>query len=383
MNAATGSPAGSAPDPRPAPKGSLLTRAREAPVLCALTGVNLAVMVYAESFASTTTTLGLIRSGADEATIVWMGDFWRLATSMFLHIGWGHFLWNTYASWGWCAPVEKELGHGRFLATYLFAGVGGGCLSVLGHDVVAAGASGACFGIIGARLALEWRAAPDPRAFFASRKTRGILRTTGIWIALGLTVLPMDNFAHAGGLVAGIAATLLLTTGESMVRSAGALTVATWVFFIVGTRPWHIEPTPIEVQFLDVYGWAYSEGKSLARDPQRAARFLRLACDNGSGHACGALGSVVGDRGTPEAYAEAMGLYRKACAAREGWACGSAGYLFAKGLGTPVDRGAANDFYARGCDAGCAECCPRPPEQAGRGDDGGGVTASPIPSAGP
>jgi rhomboid protease GluP len=78
---------------------------------------------------------------------------------MFLHVGWIHLLWNTYASIGWCTAIERAMGKRRFLFLYLASGVGAGCVSLVGSMIfgpkVSAGASGAMFGIIGATLAIR------------------------------------------------------------------------------------------------------------------------------------------------------------------------------------------------------------------------------------
>jgi len=196
-----------APPPEP-----LLRRLGRAPVTCALALTNLTVMLIAEHYGSTTETATLIRFGANDRSLVLAGEWWRLGTYMFLHVGWMHLFWNTFASWGWCASVERAMGGWRFLLTYLVAGVGGGCASALGHDIVSAGASGALFGIIGARLALERRAAPSWAAFSASPLTRSTVRGVALWIVLGVVALPMDNYAHIGGLVTGAAVAWVLTS---------------------------------------------------------------------------------------------------------------------------------------------------------------------------
>jgi rhomboid protease GluP len=195
----------------PIPREPLLRKLGRAPVTCGLALTNLAVLLVAEHYGSTTEVATLVRFGANDRSLVLAGEWWRLFTYMFLHVGWIHFFWNTYASWGWCASVERALGGWRFLVIYLAAGVGGGCASVLGHDIVSAGASGALFGIIGARLVLERRVVPSWGAFMASPLTRATLKGVGFWIVLGVLVLPMDNYAHVGGLLTGAAVTWMLT----------------------------------------------------------------------------------------------------------------------------------------------------------------------------
>jgi len=76
-----------------------------------------------------------------------------LLTSMFLHGGWLHLLGNMWYLWIFGDNVEDRLGHVRFLAFYLAAGL----VSALAHaffnpvsPVPTVGASGAIAGVLGA-----------------------------------------------------------------------------------------------------------------------------------------------------------------------------------------------------------------------------------------
>ena len=53
-------------------------------------------------------------------------SFWVMATvfiSLFLHAGWLHLLGNMWFLWLFGEALEDDLGHWRYLAFYLFAGV--------------------------------------------------------------------------------------------------------------------------------------------------------------------------------------------------------------------------------------------------------------------
>jgi hypothetical protein len=78
----------------------------------------------------------------------------------------GHLTWNIVTMLGWCVPLERALGSARFSAIYLGAAVAASGLSVVIHDGVSAGASGAGYGVVGAHLALATRRAPTWSAFF-------------------------------------------------------------------------------------------------------------------------------------------------------------------------------------------------------------------------
>jgi membrane associated rhomboid family serine protease len=212
----------------PPPGPSFADRVRSAPTTYAICAINVAVFLYVEAHGSSTDVVDLVRFGALERSHVWAGEYWRLVTPMFLHIGWVHLLWNTYALAGWCGPVERVLGRPRFLAAYLITGMSASAVSLLCHDVTGAGASGAAFGIVGVTLALRWRALGSWPAFTADRWVRSTTVTMVIWTVIGFTAVRMDNFAHAGGLAAGglMGALYVWTPARSP-----AVRVAAWAAF--------------------------------------------------------------------------------------------------------------------------------------------------------
>ncbi|MCB9230458.1 MAG: rhomboid family intramembrane serine protease [Bacteroidia bacterium] len=80
---------------------------------------------------------------------------WTLVTSMFLHGGWGHLIFNMWALWIFGDNVEEKLGRLRFLGFYLVAGI----IATLAHLLVnwtspmpVVGASGALAGVMAAYM---------------------------------------------------------------------------------------------------------------------------------------------------------------------------------------------------------------------------------------
>ncbi len=202
-----------APPQRPPPPRSRLAALTEAPASAAIVAVNVAVMAWVLwRFDDATSTGALIAAGALERSHVWAGQWWRLLAAVFLHIGLVHLLANSLFGFSWCRVVERMLGHGRFLALYLLAGMGASASSLLAHDVISAGASGALFGMIGATLAIHRRLLPGWGPFLRSRMTLSVLGQLTAWTVLALSVdLPFDHAAHGGGLVTGAIGTWLLT----------------------------------------------------------------------------------------------------------------------------------------------------------------------------
>ena len=126
------------------------------------------------------------------------GDYYRLLTSMFLHFGIIHLALNMYGLFLLGPQLEQAFGQVRYTATYLLSGLGGAALSyALGpQNELAAGASGAVFGLFGAFYVL------------ARRRNLDVSAITGI-IALNLvlsfTVSGIDWRGHVGGLITGAA----------------------------------------------------------------------------------------------------------------------------------------------------------------------------------
>lgn len=144
----------------------------------------------------------LIEWGANYTPLTLGGQWWRLLTCCFLHIGIVHLLMNMYALIYIGLMLEPHLGKKRFLASYLITGILASATSLWWHAYsVSAGASGAIFGMYGVFLAML-------TTNFIERYTRKMLFAS-IFIfviynlANGLQV-GVDNAAHIGGLFSGM-----------------------------------------------------------------------------------------------------------------------------------------------------------------------------------
>ena len=82
------------------------------------------------------------------------GEWWRLLTSTFVHMGVVHVLASVAGTLRAGLMLERLVGHVAFATTYVSAGVLGGLATMAMHPVALhAGASGAVFGIYGLLLA--------------------------------------------------------------------------------------------------------------------------------------------------------------------------------------------------------------------------------------
>ncbi len=156
----------------------------------------------------------LLTFGAQHNLMIAQGEYWRLFSSMFIHIGLVHLLFNSYALYILGRDVESLYGARRFLIIYLLSGLGGGVLFYvlgffLGDTTPSAGASGAIFGLIGAEVAYLYR----HRALFGQRGRQNLSSLLGVIavnLIIGFTVPGINNLAHVGGLLTGAALGWLL-----------------------------------------------------------------------------------------------------------------------------------------------------------------------------
>jgi membrane associated rhomboid family serine protease len=172
----------------------------------------------------------LCRLGAlNAAAIAESGQWWRLLTVMVLHGGLLHWAFNSWALWAFGPTLEGLLGRARFLALYVGAGlVGAGASFAFNQTTLGVGASGAIFGLLGALVAY----------FFRRRNAGGSMMLRNLLLVLLLNLFiasrnpSIDNLAHIGGFLAGLAAMGLYDAVGS--RNRGLQTAALTVPFLAG-----------------------------------------------------------------------------------------------------------------------------------------------------
>jgi rhomboid protease GluP len=146
----------------------------------------------------------LIEWGANSAPLTLGGQWWRLVTSMFLHIGVMHILFNMWCLWDLGGMCESLYGHWTYAVVYLISGVGGSMASVWWRPVgVSAGASGAIFGVAGALIASYYLGEFSLPRFALGAHLRSLVLFAGYNLLFGAVSGRTDNAAHIGGLLTG------------------------------------------------------------------------------------------------------------------------------------------------------------------------------------
>lgn len=207
-----------------------------------LIGINVAVfgvMLAGGIHPMTPAIDSLIQWGANYGPKTTNGEWWRMFTAMFLHIGILHLLFNMLALWHIGGFMERLLGSPGFLALYLLSGLLGSIASVAWNPfVVSAGASGAIFGIYGGLLSYLVRHRDLRSEVFLVTLRNHVLAFLGYNLLFGFIQEGIDMAAHLGGLVGGCACGFGLAQPLSQPRSA-------W---------WHVRNTLVGVTGLLLIG---------------------------------------------------------------------------------------------------------------------------------
>lgn len=146
---------------------------------------------------------------ASNTVEIWRGEVWRLVTAIFLHAPLTtsfsilHIAFNMYILSIYGPQVEQAFGTKRFVFLYFATGFAASALSYSQNGCIRGfGASGAVFGTVGVLIYYLYNRRSSA---FAGAYLRDIGIFIGINLVFGLSMQGIDNFAHIGGLVAGIA----------------------------------------------------------------------------------------------------------------------------------------------------------------------------------
>lgn len=146
-------------------------------------------------------------------------EYWRLLTSGFLHDGLLHILFNMLFLYFIGIILEPAIGHLNFAVVYFVSLLAGSFGALLFQpDAITVGASGACFGMLGALIVVAYY-----RGISIWQSGLGI--TLVINIVFSLSINGISIGGHLGGLVGGaICGWLIVELGERRRMQVAALT---------------------------------------------------------------------------------------------------------------------------------------------------------------
>ncbi|MFC0774230.1 rhomboid family intramembrane serine protease [Terrimonas alba] len=145
----------------------------------------------------------IVKWGGNFSPYTYAGDWWRLISCVFVHIGIIHLLFNMYALYSISIYLEPMLGKTKFIVAYLCTGLYASLASLWWHEtpVASAGASGAIFGLYGVFLALL-----STNLIPKQIRTK-LLQSIAVFVVYNLVYgikSGVDNAAHIGGLIGGL-----------------------------------------------------------------------------------------------------------------------------------------------------------------------------------
>lgn len=162
----------------------------------------------------------LVEAGAVYGPLVAEGEWYRLITAAFLHLGTLHLAFNMYALYLFGPIVEQLYGRIEYAVLYVLCALGGSVLTILlTPQSAAAGASGAIFGLFGLAFIVSRR-----HHAALGREARYLFGQAGSVLVLNLVItflVPGISWTgHVGGLVTGaVIGFLLPPTGVATLAS--------------------------------------------------------------------------------------------------------------------------------------------------------------------
>ncbi|UQS83387.1 rhomboid family intramembrane serine protease [Bombilactobacillus thymidiniphilus] len=165
--------------------------------------IQVLVFLWEQTHGGSYNTQTLIQAGAKVDSFIIAGQWWRLITPIFVHIGWMHILLNSLTLYFVGIHLELMYGKMRFLILYLLSGIGGNLMSfALGNpETISAGASTSLFGLFGVYVALG----------IVFRGNSGVKQWSNQFLVLIFLNLVTDLFAgnidiwgHVGGALSGV-----------------------------------------------------------------------------------------------------------------------------------------------------------------------------------
>ena len=203
-------------------------------VTTVLVGIN--ILVFVAMVATGISPMGgntadLIKWGANWGPESLGAQPWRMLTSNYVHIGIIHIFFNMWCLWNLGLLVERILDRWTYVLAYTACGIGGSLASLWWHpNVVGCGASGAIFGLAGLMITIFYLGnLPIPKS--AIKPTlKSLISFAGYNLLFGL-IPGIDNSAHLGGLITGLALGAVLA--KTVTAPAQIRIRSRWLIFAV------------------------------------------------------------------------------------------------------------------------------------------------------
>lgn len=139
---------------------------------------------------------------------IFNGEWWRLVTPIFVHIGFAHLLFNSFSLILFAPPLERMLGKFKFTIIYLTCGIAANVatyfLKPLTYNHV--GASGAIFGLFGIYVGMTL----FHKHLISTQNKQVIIPIVVIGLVMTFFQANINITAHLFGLLSGLVISWLL-----------------------------------------------------------------------------------------------------------------------------------------------------------------------------
>ena len=270
------------------------------------------------------------------------GEWWRVFSAVFIHMGLLHLLMNGMGLIALGTFVERRLGAWRVAVLFLVSGAlpmaTHVALAALGDAQTSVGASGGVMGLAGATAALLAQGYFDHGVIEAHRPLRLIVTLVVLQTGIDLTVPIVDFLGHSMGLATGFTLGALfcgLRWWRIVLFGAPAYAFALGMQLTLQDLPWRTVPCSegetamcqqlCDMEFYDAcheVGVKYLSGEDVDEDIARARTYFASACEGKVGRSCAVLGQLVyHGEGGPQDRAAGAELVWKGCQLHAEKAC--------------------------------------------------------------
>lgn len=169
------------------------------PVVTAILAINVTIVLLGSI--SNSLDAYIYNYGALTNHPLYIDDWWRYVTAIFIHHGFAHLLFNGFSLFLFGPYLERLLKRFKFIILYVGSGIIGNVISVLlmSKLTISVGASGAIYGLFGAYLFMVvYR-----KRYIDAHSSRVVIIILAIGVIYSLIVPQINLFAHLGGFVGG------------------------------------------------------------------------------------------------------------------------------------------------------------------------------------
>lgn len=180
----------------------MMNNFRRIPVTISLIIICVLMYLWMVVQGGSTNSMVLIQTGAKYTPLILHGQWWRLITAGFIHIGLQHLVINMVTLYFIGMYVEGIYGHWQMLVIYLISIITGNLFSMLLQPIqnISAGASTGLFGLFGAFIMLGIVNRNNP---LIRQMAKQFLILVVFNIGADLIMPGVDLAGHLGGLIGG------------------------------------------------------------------------------------------------------------------------------------------------------------------------------------